>query len=115
MATENYLQWPQQGQSSRPDSADSNGLNLYNGVSDAQGMSTNQLARRLLNQDLISRSNYSAANNEAWPVLADGGGQSTDGGWINEDDDLERMAEAAKRESQAKRKQIPPFVQKLSR
>ncbi|KAL8820787.1 MAG: hypothetical protein Q9191_007446 [Dirinaria sp. TL-2023a] len=114
MATDDYLHWPQQGQSSYPDSADNNGSNLYNGVSDTQGMSTNQLARRLLNQDLISRPNYNAVNNEAWPVLADGAGQSTDGGWINEDDDLERLAEAAKRENQAKRKQIPPFVQKLS-
>lgn len=114
MATENYPQWPQQGQSSYPGSADNDGLNLYNGVSDTQGMSNNQLARRLLNQDLISRPNYNEPSNEAWPVLADGSGQSTDGGWINEDDDLERMAEVAKRESQAKRKQIPPFVQKLS-
>lgn len=28
---------------------------------------------------------------------------------------LEEMAQRAKREAQAKRKQIPPFVQKLSR
>ena len=118
MATDQYLQWPQQSQPSYPDSADNNGLNLYNGGSDSQGMpaiSANQIARRLLGQDLVSRAGYNEANNETWPVLADGAGQSTDSGWANEDDDLERMAEIAKRDSQAKRKQIPPFVQKLSR
>ena len=115
MATDQYLQWPQQSQPSYPDSADSHGLNLYNSSSDSQGMSANQIARRLLGQDMVSRASYNEANNEAWPVVADGAGQSTDGGWVNEEDDLERLAEIAKRDSQAKRKQIPPFVQKLSR
>ena len=39
----------------------------------------------------------------------------TQGGWPNEYDNLDQDAERAKREAQSKRKQIPPFIQKLSR
>lgn len=35
--------------------------------------------------------------------------------WRNNSDDLDQKALAAQRDAQAKRKQIPPFVQKLSR
>ena len=36
-------------------------------------------------------------------------------GYSQQDDDLDRQALRAKRDAEAKRKQIPPFVQKLSR
>ena len=64
---------------------------------------------------MVSRANYNDGNNEAWAVLADSVGQPTDSNLLNQDDDLDQRAELAKRETQAKRKQIPPFVQKLSR
>lgn len=41
--------------------------------------------------------------------------QLNETGWRNEGDDLDQKALVAKRDAQAKRKQIPPFVQKLSR
>jgi heat shock transcription factor len=34
---------------------------------------------------------------------------------VDDDEELEHKAAAAKKDAQAKRKQIPPFVQKLSR
>lgn len=40
---------------------------------------------------------------------------STGEGWGESISDLEQRALVAKREAQAKRKQIPPFVQKLRR
>ena len=36
-------------------------------------------------------------------------------GYPKQDDDLDQQALRAKRDAEAKRKQIPPFVQKLSR
>lgn len=118
MATDQYLQWPQQTQSSYTDPMDSPNLDFYGGISDTQGTSAGNagpVARRSLGQQPVSRSNYSDTGNDNWPLLADNHGQTTDAGWMDEDDDLERRAEIAKRETQAKRKQIPPFVQKLSR
>lgn len=64
---------------------------------------SNQLVRRSTNHQLTSR-DYG------------GYGNVSQNGWENEDDeDLEAMALRARKEAQAKRKQIPPFVQKLSR
>jgi heat shock transcription factor, other eukaryote len=41
--------------------------------------------------------------------------QNTENAWGDDIEELERQAQIAKREAQAKRKQIPPFVQKLNR
>ena len=68
-----------------------------------------------MGQELVSRHNLGDGNNETWPILTDGVGQSTNGSLLNSEDDLDRRAELAKQQTQAKRKQIPPFVQKLSR
>ena len=69
-----------------------------------------------MSQHLVTRGGYNNAGNEAWPAVADGSlHQPSEASWMNDDDDLEQRAMVAKRESQAKRKQIPPFVQKLSR
>lgn len=72
----------------------------------AQAPSTD-LVRRARNQQLAPQSGYQ----EQW----NGGmGNTTN----PEDDDIEelkRRAEIAKNEARGKRKQIPPFVQKLSR
>jgi heat shock transcription factor len=45
----------------------------------------------------------------------DSGVNPTDGAWGDDLAELEARAQIAKREAQAKRKQIPPFVQKLNR
>jgi heat shock transcription factor, other eukaryote len=82
---------------------------------------SNQVARRSVNQSLVSRGrtfNSSTNSSTPWPGdFGDGAGlELQGGGWIsNSEEQLEQKALIAKREAQAKRKQIPPFVQKLSR
>lgn len=69
----------------------------------------NQLTRRPVNQ-LVSRNRGFDSGSQ--PLVE----QPPEGdGWGESLAELERRALIAKREAQAKRKQIPPFVQKLSR
>ena len=73
-----------------------------------------QLARRPFNgnQNLVQTQTYGPGGNGQW---AENGVQVPTGDWPVQYDDLDQRAEVAKKESQAKRKQIPPFIQKLSR
>jgi len=77
----------------------------------AMAARSNQLVRRNQNQQLATRGRpgWPDANSNLQP-------QTTWEHFEEEDErDLEQRALAAKRDAQAKRKQIPPFVQKLSR
>ena len=69
-----------------------------------------QLVRRNQNQQLTAR-------RPVWDPFASEGNANQQVGWDNTDDDeeLEQKALLARKDAQAKRKQIPPFVQKLSR
>lgn len=70
---------------------------------------SSQLVRRNPNQQLTTRG-------RTWQDGAPAGMHQTAGAWDDEDEaELEQKAMAAKRDAVAKRKQIPPFVQKLSR
>ena len=113
--TDPYVQWPQQNSLPYPDAADNFGSNLYGGAQGPSAPSSNQLARRPLSQQIVPRANYGDATNETWPLVPENAMQPPAEGWVSENDDLNRRAEVAKKETQAKRKQIPPFVQKLSR
>lgn len=74
---------------------------------------SSQLARRPTPNHLVSRNR---GYEQAPAVTTDsGGGNGESGGWGESLDELYRRASIAKRDAQAKRKQIPPFVQKLSR
>lgn len=80
---------------------------------------SNQLTRRPMNQ-LVSR-NPRGYDQPPGSLMDHGGGGSTaaaaaadSNGWGESLAELEQRALIAKREAQAKRKQIPPFVQKLS-
>ncbi|KAM0277033.1 hypothetical protein ACHAQH_006163 [Verticillium albo-atrum] len=84
--------------------------------------SSNALARRQMNRALVptaQRGNFDA-NADPWAFATDDSSsliQQPANGVMNEQDSIEALEEAAqkaKRESQSKRKQIPPFVQKLS-
>lgn len=83
---------------------------------------SNSLARRQMNRALIPtnpRANFDGSV-DTWGNFGDENAllQQNPGENITEQDNielLEEMAQKAKREAQAKRKQIPPFVQKLSR
>jgi len=80
-----------------------------NGQTDGANLAptSNQLVRRNGNQQLAARS-----RNGAWEDINGGPPQP----WEEEEDEnLDDKALMAKRDAQAKRKQIPPFVQKLSR
>ncbi|KAL5121766.1 Heat shock transcription factor [Pleosporales sp. CAS-2024a] len=75
------------------------------GLNDGPDMNSGQLVRRNQNQQLASRRGQ-------W----DGFPSPTQQPWeaVDDDEELEQKAAMAKKDAQAKRKQIPPFVQKLS-
>lgn len=88
------------------------GIDSGGSINPSMPPGSNQLVRRNPNQQLATR------GRPAWPD-PNGGMQPSQTPWESVDDederDLEQRALAAKRDAQAKRKQIPPFVQKLSR
>lgn len=79
------------------------------------------LARRGVNNQLVATSRpYNAQQPEVWNNFGDESlvAQQNGSNAADEHDNvevLEEKAQKAKREAQAKRKQIPPFVQKLNR
>ncbi|KAF2847299.1 hypothetical protein T440DRAFT_539865 [Plenodomus tracheiphilus IPT5] len=77
------------------------------GLNDVTDVNTGQLVRRNPNQQLAP-----APRRNGWDGYGNGDGQQ----WEADDsiEDLEAKAAIAKKDAQAKRKQIPPFVQKLS-
>ena len=124
MPNEQILQWgPENGTnpaSTYPDPSTNFGAYLYNSAAPAAQATSqepsNQLARRPMNQHVVTRGNFSNGEQEVWPGFASGVAQKPrQDGWTEEDERLEQKALAAKRDAQAKRKMIPPFVQKLSR
>lgn len=82
---------------------------------------SNSLTRRPMNQALVPtrpRSNFDTSM--GWDGLVDNTSlvaHGQDDAAVAQDSlsTLEELAQQAKRDAQAKRKQIPPFVQKLSR
>ncbi|RYO74093.1 hypothetical protein DL766_004914 [Monosporascus sp. MC13-8B] len=79
------------------------------------------LARRDVNNALVARTrSFSPQQNGLWPNYTDDtmNLNAANGGTVIDEHDnielLEERAQRAKREAQAKRKQIPPFVQKLN-
>ncbi|OCK77264.1 hypothetical protein K432DRAFT_395747 [Lepidopterella palustris CBS 459.81] len=125
ISTDQYLNWDDPTvmngiSSSYPDHSLYDG-NVYttstNGLPQATGNQitpdpttySGQLVKRNTNQQLATR------GRSPWEAFnGDAGGQQP--GWENTDDDedLEAKALLARKDAQAKRKQIPPFVQKLS-
>ncbi|KAI1488842.1 hypothetical protein F5X96DRAFT_680166 [Biscogniauxia mediterranea] len=77
------------------------------------------LARRGMNNALVATNRtYPSQPNDPWPSFSDDSLIANQpNGSLDEHDNieiLEEKAQRAKREAQAKRKQIPPFVQKLN-
>ncbi|CAG8919359.1 unnamed protein product [Penicillium salamii] len=81
---------------------------------------SNQLARRQTNQNqnqnqqMVSRNRGYEQPPASYVENGGANGNGESGAWGESLEELYRRALAAKRDSQAKRKQIPPFVQKLS-
>lgn len=108
LSDDQFLQW---GNSGVPQSYESN---TGYGYAQPTPQST-QLARRPVSQQAMTRAavKYENAGNQQWPDQ--NGAQSTlEGPWSDDIQDLEAKAQVAKKEAQSKRKQIPPFVQKLN-
>lgn len=79
---------------------------------------SSQVAKRSSGQDLAQAQKAPHTNGdfEMWPSSAENGVQQlSEPAWGSNGDDLDKKALEAKGDAQAKRKQIPPFVQKLSR
>lgn len=84
--------------------------------------SSTQLARRPINRQLVptgQRATFDTSD-ASWGQFGDDSMLDTQlvNGALEENDNielLEERAQMAKRDAQSKRKQIPPFVQKLSR
>ncbi|KAI9924331.1 hypothetical protein ASPWEDRAFT_29899 [Aspergillus wentii DTO 134E9] len=120
LSNDQFLQWGQNPAASaavNPSSfPDPNAYNTAAYSTNAQdgpattATASGQLARRQPGNQLISRNR--GYEQPPAPVVEQGG--SGEGGWTESLEELYQRAAVAKRESQAKRKQIPPFVQKLS-
>jgi heat shock transcription factor len=83
-------------------------------VSAPAATASNQLARRQANQ-VVSRNRGYEHPPASYVENGGNNGNGEGGAWSESLEELYRRALTAKRDSQAKRKQIPPFVQKLSR
>ncbi|KAI8625490.1 hypothetical protein F5Y19DRAFT_266572 [Xylariaceae sp. FL1651] len=122
---EQMLRWNGNNATNYADNA-SNTVNSYGIVSPTQahigqGAPTpiNTLARRGVNNALIASNHaFSPQPNDPWPAFTDDSLlPNQPNGALDEHDNielLEEKAQRAKRDAQAKRKQIPPFVQKLN-
>ncbi|KAK9545851.1 Heat shock transcription factor [Aspergillus fumigatus] len=118
LSNDQFLQWGQNPPNViTPPYTDAGSYNVapYTTNQDVPGATvtaSTQLARRQLPNQLVNR----GRGYEQTPsVYSDhSGGAGEPGGWGESLDELYRRALVAKREAQAKRKQIPPFVQKLS-
>ncbi|KAH8697796.1 putative heat shock transcription factor Hsf1 [Talaromyces proteolyticus] len=112
LSDDQFLQWGQDAPAVTPaypvDSAGYNAMpfTANQDIASAGVTQSNQIARRPMNQ-LINRNR---TYEQTTPPLTD---QNTGDGWGESVAELEQRALVAKREAQAKRKQIPPFVQKL--
>ncbi|KAI1655717.1 hypothetical protein F4813DRAFT_397907 [Daldinia decipiens] len=102
----------------------SNGVNSYGVMPPSapsqypQATPSNALARRGMNNALVATNRaFTPQQNDTWPGFDENLIASQPNGTVDEHDNielLEEKAQRAKREAQAKRKQIPPFVQKLN-
>ncbi|PYH90117.1 heat shock transcription factor Hsf1 [Aspergillus ellipticus CBS 707.79] len=120
LSNDQFLQWGQNPSPtvSSPSFAEANpySATAYTSSPDvpaATATASGQLARRQTpTQQLVSRGHGYEQTPTTFSDQGSGSGES--GGWGESLEDLYQRAMVAKRDSQAKRKQIPPFVQKLS-
>ena len=115
LSDEQFLQY---GYGAQPPNAfddDSTQNNSANTMSANGAESPNQLARRPMNQLANRPRSFNDSSGLQWVDPANGSGQQLDNAWNDDIEALKQKALIAKKVAQEKRKQIPPFVQKLSR
>lgn len=127
LSNDQFLQWGQNPSANVVNPASFADPSTYNqaGYTAAQDLvapnatATNQLTRRQqASNQLVSRNRGYEQAPTIYPdqnANASPGEPGASGAWGESLEELYQRALTAKRESQAKRKQIPPFVQKLSR
>lgn len=78
---------------------------------------SNQLVRRNINQQVAPRQQWLAVNNndDVWADFGSALGAQTGVDQSEQEEELDQRAAAVKRQALAERKQIPPFILKLSR
>ncbi|KIW90666.1 uncharacterized protein Z519_08449 [Cladophialophora bantiana CBS 173.52] len=118
LSNDQFLQWGQTGQpvagSSYNDASFGMNANAYPASSPQNvPQPSNQLTRRPIAQ-LASRLPRPSEDGNAWMEHPNGGVHTANPEWEDDIAELEARAQVAKREAQQKRKQIPPFVQKLN-
>jgi heat shock transcription factor len=113
LSDDQFLQWGQTGQNNPSQYNENSYAMNSNTYPQANPQPSNQLTRRPMTQ-LTTRGRIDE-DPASW---VDGGTApptKPDPEWSDDIADLEAKAQVAKREAQGKRKQIPPFVQKLNR
>ncbi|KAK5797353.1 hypothetical protein VI817_003644 [Penicillium citrinum] len=121
LSNDQFLQW---GQNPSANAINTSSLNdssaytqqAYQAPQDIPAVTSNQLTRRQQpSQQLVSRNRGYEQAPTVYPDHNATVGPGESGAWGESLEELYQRAQVAKRDSQAKRKQIPPFVQKLSR
>ena len=125
LSNDQFLQWGQNPSANVVNPASFADPSSYNqsGLPTAQDLSapatgtaaSNQLTRRQQSNQLVSRNRGYEQAPATYPDQNANAGPGESGAWGESLEELYQRALAAKRDAQAKRKQIPPFVQKLSR
>ena len=113
LSDDQFLQWGQSAQVPNPQGyqdASAYGTNAGNFASNSQ-QTSNQLTRRPPMSQVVTRPRYESASVQPWVEEPN---SATEGAWADDINELEAKAQVAKKDAQAKRKQIPPFVQKLN-
>ena len=114
LSDDQFLQWGQSAQGQNPyQDASGYGMNTNGYAANSNIASSTQIARRPMNS-VVSRPQVDSAV-QPWADGTAGPPSAGDGAWADGIEELEQKAQVAKRDAQAKRKQIPPFVQKLNR
>ncbi|KAJ5765207.1 Heat shock factor (HSF)-type DNA-binding [Penicillium odoratum] len=120
LSNDQFLQWGQNPAVNAVNASSYAENSAYNqGNINAQDVpspatTNNQLARRQQANQLVSRNRGYEQAPVTYSDQNANGNPGESGAWGESLEELYARALAAKRESQAKRKQIPPFVQKLS-
>ena len=114
LSDDQFLQW---GQTAQPANQYTDPMTYQS--TNSVPSSTNQLTRRPMSQ-IVTRARQQDNTNNMWhegTSSSNGNSmpQPVDSAWSDDLEDLERRAAVAQKEAQGKRKQIPPFVQKLNR
>ncbi|KAK5311645.1 Heat shock transcription factor [Exophiala xenobiotica] len=114
LSNDEFFQWGQSGQPAVPynDINYTMNTNTYP-QNHPQPQPSNQLTRRPLTQLTAPTRPRLDQDGNAWMDNTNGG-HGPDAEWGDDIAVLEARAQIAKRDAQAKRKQIPPFVQKLN-